>query len=407
MSARDLLPDLQTTLGSAALKRMGRTRKRVVFLVHAPELFSAIEPIIREMQRRPEQFDLVIFALPRNYSGKANQPFSGLERTYLFLDAKGLKPIALSGRSARDIETLVRLAPDFLFRQSPWAPDIPDTFDARQLGFTHLCYVPYGLDAVDLPAVGTYCQPFHNACDFIFCANDLEYASFANHREMGALGVQVTGYPRYEQLLADLEAADPNAWPLATPANAPRVIWAPHHSLDAEWLGYSTFLQHKDAMLAEARRGRISLLLRPHPAMRDRIVARGLMSAGDYDAYLEAFANAGCSGVDRESEYARSFAASDCMITDGLGFFGEYMLTSKPLIRTRRPDSTPLSALYQWLVQACDNVDDTEALDRILDALALHRYVDPQAALRVERRQLLVAMGEGASRRIVDKLQAW
>lgn len=121
MTARDLpSSSLQSAISAAALKRIGRARKRVVFLVHSPETFSALEPVIEEMQRRPEAFDLVFFALPRSYSGLSTSKFSGMESTFVFLDQKGLKPIGLAGRSMADLETLVRLAPDYIFRQAPW-----------------------------------------------------------------------------------------------------------------------------------------------------------------------------------------------------------------------------------------------------------------------------------------------
>jgi hypothetical protein len=406
MNHRDLLSAMQPAIAAAALKRMGRTRKRVVFLVHSPETFSSIEPVVQEMQRRPEVFDLVFAALPRSYTGKAADAFTGMNSTFLFLDQKGLKPIALAGRSMHDTETLVRLAPDYLFRQTPWDQDLPPVFDTALLAFTQLCYVPYGLAMVEKPEQ-QYNQRFHNACDFIFCESEFEYANYANHRVMGTQGLHMTGYPRFELFIAALAASASAAWPIEAPAGTPRVIWAPHHSLAKEWLNYSTFLQHKDDMLAEARRGRISVLFRPHPALRERMAALNLMTHADYDAYVQAFAQAGCSGVDTEREYIGTFAASDALITDGLGFFSDYMLTGKPLIRTRRADSTPLNSFAQWLVEACDNIDDASQLRDTLELLATHRYADTRAAERNERRQHLTALGEGASKRIVDTLQAW
>lgn len=408
MSGRDLPPPLHMALGAAALKRMGRRRKRAVFLIHAPEIFSAVEPVAREMMSRSDEFDVLFCALPRSYAGKATDQFTGLESTYLFLDGKGLKPIALGGRSMDDLETLVRLAPDYIFRQSPWAQDVPAVFDSSLLAFAHLCYVPYGMSTVNEPSY-QYNQTFHNACDFIFCESEFEFDAYANHRVMGTQGVRLTGYPRFERFTADLAQAEAQGtpWPLAAPNGTPRVIWAPHHSLNGSWLRYSTFMHYKDVMLDEAKRGRISLLFRPHPALKERLAETGLMNAGDYDAYVRAFAVAGCSGIDAEREYIGSFAASDALITDGLSFFSDYMLTGKPLIRTRRADSTPLNAYAQWLVEACDNVDDAKRLRQVLDALATRAYVDTQATKRSERRVKLTALGTGASKRIVDVLQNW
>lgn len=407
MTARETIPasSLQFAITAAAMKRIGRRKRRVAFLVHAPETYSALEPVVQELQRRADTFELLFFAIPRSYTGRASDPYSGMEGTYLFLDGKGLRPIALAGRTLDDLETLVRLAPDFVFRQSPWENDIPPAFNSALLSFANLCYVPYGMMTVEKPA-HQYNQPFHNACDFVFCESEFHRREYEQHRQLGTQGVLLSGYPRFEQFVQELEAADP-AWPLPAPAGTPRVIWAPHHSTHASWLGFSTFMQHKDRMLDEARRGRISLLLRPHPALRERLVSGGLMTNDAYDAYLQAFAEAGCSGIDREREYVRSFAASDALVTDGVGFFSEYMLTGKPLIRTRRADSAALNAFGQWLVEACDTVDDGAQLDAVLDAIGQRRYEDRLAAARDERRLALGALAQGASRRIVDALEAW
>ena len=403
MSSIDLPNSLRYTLATAAVKRGLRRRKRVAFIVHAPETFSAIEPVVAEMQRRPEEFELVFISVPRCYTGAAG-PYAGLETTHAFLAQKGLAPIAMPGATLDDLECLIRLAPDFIFRQSPWDNDIPPVFSSQMLSFSQLCYVPYGLGTLDKP-FHQYNQPFHNACDFIFCESDYHYREFKAHREMSVQGVQVTGYPRFEQLLAEIARADAT-WPLAVPDDMPRVIWAPHHTVDNSWLGFSTFVAHKDRMLAEARRGRISILLRPHPALRERLTFTNTMSGSEYDAYVRAFADAGCSGVDLDREYIRSFVASDCLVTDGLSFFSDYMLTAKPMVRTRRADSSGMNSFTEWLCEACDTVDTGDELQAVLDSLGERRYVDRQLEARLERQNELVQLASGASRRIADALIA-
>jgi hypothetical protein len=393
---------LRYTLATAALKRGMRRRKRVLFIIHAPETFSAIEPVVAEMQSRPDGFELVFVAIPRCYTSAAGGPYSGLDTTYAFLDQKGLAPIAMAGASLDDLEALIRLAPDFIFRQAPWDNDIPAVFGTPMLSFAQLCYVPYGLGTLDKP-LQQYNQPFHNACDFIFCESDYHYREFKAHRAMRVQGVQISGYPRFEQLIAEIGRGDA-AWPLAAPDDMPRVIWAPHHTVDPTWLGFSTFVTHKDRMLAEARRGRTSILLRPHPALRERLVFTKTMSGADYDAYVRAFADAGCSGVDTNREYIPSFAASDCLITDGLSFFSDYMLTAKPIVRTRRPDSTGMNSFTAWLCEACDTVDTGQQLQAVLDSLGERRYDDRLLDARRERQAELVRLADGASKRIVDTL---
>jgi len=384
-------------------KRVSRRKRRVVFLVHASETFSALEPIAEELRRRPDVFETIFIALPREYGGMGTGSYSGLDVTFEFLDKKGYDPIPLAGASLDDIQLLIRLAPDFVFRQSPWENDIPPAFHNRMLAFTRVCYVPYSPMQIDEPE-NTYNQEFHNRAELIFCESDYHRELYRKHRKLRTVGVHATGYPRFEKFIGDLDSAEP-VWPLDAPADVPKVIWAPHHTVHAGWLGRSTFLTHAATMLEEALRGRLSILLRPHPALRDAMVKQGHMSEADYDDYMRVFGSAGVSGVDTNREYIQSFKASDCMITDGIGFFAEYALTGKPLLQTTRPDNGPLNDWGNWIIAGTDKIPDGATLTRKLDELATGTYVDTTAEIRAERRAGLREGALGATARIVDILE--
>lgn len=394
---------LDYALKTAAIKRVGRARRRVVFLVHAAEIFSALEPVVAELQRRADRFELIFIAIPRNYSGRVGE-CSGAEATRDFLAARGLSPIVMQGRGTADLIRLIQLAPDVIFRQTPWEHHIPAVFQARMLGFAQLAYVPYGMGTIEKPD-HQYNQPFHNQCDLVFAESEYHLERYAQHRALGTVGVQLTGYPRFEAFVQQLEA-EPEPWPLAVPDDMPRVIWAPHHSVERTWLNYSTFVDHAPRMLAEAQRGRISLLFRPHPALAEKLQASGQMSAADYAAYLAAFAATGTSGVDLRETYIGQFSASDALITDGLGFFSEYLLTGKPLIRTWKAGAEAMNHFGNWCAEAARVVRDGAALQAVLDEIGEHRYEDAQLEMRLERRAALIAMCQGASARIADALEA-
>lgn len=394
---------LDYALKAAAVKRHTRRRRRVVFLVHAAEIFSALEPVVQELQRRADRFELVFVAIPRNYSGRVGA-CSGMEETARFLASRGLRPLMLAGESAADLTTLVRLAPDFIFRQTPWEHHIPQVFNAQLLGFAQLCYVPYGMGTIEKPQQ-QYDQPFHNLCDFVFAESEYHLGRYAQHRKLGTLGVHLTGYPRFEAFVERIESPEQPAWPLPARDDMPRVLWAPHHSVETTWLNYSTFVEYKDLMLDEAARGRCSILFRPHPALGEKLVASKRMSAGQYEDYLAAFDATGSSGVDRKKDYIDQFAASDLLITDGLGFFSEYLLTGKPLVRTFKAGAEPMNDFGNWCADAARVVPDAAGLQGLLDELGERRYVDDQAALRLERQQALVAMCLGASARVADALE--
>lgn len=394
---------LDYALKAAAVKRVGRRRRRVVFLVHAAEIFSALEPVVAELQRRDDRFELVFVAIPRNYSGRVGD-CSHLEQTHAFLQSRGLNPIAMTGRGIGDLVRLVQLAPDFIFRQTPWEHHIPSVFNSRLLGFAQLCYVPYGMGTIEKPQA-QYDQPFHNQCDLVFAESPYHLERYAQHRALGTHGVVLTGYPRFEHFVQVLEQAAA-AWPLPCADDMPRVIWAPHHTVERTWLNYSTFIDYKDIMLAEARRGRISILFRPHPALGEKLLASGLMGADEWAAYQAAWQATGSSGIDRAEGYIEQFGASDLLITDGLGFFSEYLLTGKPLVRTWKPGAEPMNAFGDWCAESARMVRDAAGLQALLDELSERRYEDAQLQMRLDRREALMAMCMGASARVADALES-
>lgn len=387
---------LDYALKVAAIKRaVPRKRRRVVFLIDATQLFSALEPVVEELQRRPDRFELIFIALPHSYTGD-------LKQTFGFLHKRGLNPIAMAGVGS-DLVRLISLTPDFIFRQTPWEDSVPAVFRSQMLGFAQLCYVPYGMMTVEKPRE-QYNQPFHNRCDLIFAESPYHYERYAHGRELGAQGVVQTGYPRFEQFMRQLEASA-GVWPLPKGEKLPRVIWAPHHSVFRQWLNYSTFMEYKDLMLNEARRGRISLLFRPHPALRNRLLQAKLMTAAEWDAYLAAWAATGTSGVDLGDEYIDQFGASDYLITDGLGFFSEYLLTGKPLVRTWKDGAEPMNDFGQWCAECAREVRHAAALRAVLEEIAKGKYQDAKREMRLERRAELVLECQGASVRVVDTLE--
>ncbi|WP_449448234.1 hypothetical protein [Thermomonas brevis] len=394
---------LDYALKAAAVKRTQRKRRRVVFLINQPQTFSALEPVITELQKRADRFEPVIVAIPLS-TAKIHGPEHSLQQTCAFLRERGFNPITLTGQGTDDLIRLIRLAPDFIFRQQPWEGTVPAVFRSPQLGFAQLCYIPYGMMTVDWPQKQCN-QPFHNDCDLLFAESPYHFERYAQYRQMGTQGVVMSGYPRYEQFVRQLEA-EPAPWPLAAPEAMPRVIWAPHLSVPGEPLSYSTFLEYKDVMLAEAKRGRMSILFRPHPGLGDRLVGKGHMSREDWAAYQAAWDATGTSGVDHSPGYIEQFSASDLLITDGIGFFSEYLLTGKPLVRTWKPSAEPLNAFGDWCVACARVAVDEAALKDVLDEVGEHRYQDKLLQMRLERRESLIEMCQGAAARVADALES-
>lgn len=377
---------------------------RVGFLVHATEIFSALEPIISGMQQSDSSFELYFFAIPRNYTGHRGE-YTGAEAPYYMLKSKYNNVALLEGNSKNDLILLKTLNLDYIFRQSPWDNHIPPLFSSRHLSNFKLCYTPYGFMTADIPEQ-QYNQAFHNYCKFIFCETAFHLEEFNKHRTLKKNGVFKTGYPRFELMANTFNSKEePAAWPIVAGATLPKVIWAPHHSIGSHWLNYSTFLQYKDMMLACAQEKKISILFRPHPALREKLIDAKAMTNDEYDSYLLALNATESSKVDDQSDYIATFAASDYMITDGVGFFSEYLLTGKPLIHTRKTHSQPLNDIGQWMMDAFRKVDDATQLSTVLNEISVKAYRDQELSIRMEKRQQLTAESMGATDRIIEILQ--
>lgn len=383
---------------NAMSRRFGRLRKKVLFLIHSAELFSAIETVVHRFLADVQRFECVFVALPKDYSAQATR-FTGEGEVFEFLKAKGLDPLVMTGKSHADLFYLMHLAPDYIFRQSPWDHHLPEPFRSPNLSFAKLCYVPYGM-MLSGTENAQYNQPFHNFCDFIFSETDFHHDEFKNRRQLGELGVHLTGSPRMESFVRRVQEQPQGAWPIDVPQGIPKIMWAPHHCFNPKWIGASTFFENKDLFLSYAQRDDISILFRPHPAMREKVVGSGKMTAVEYDRWLAEFESGPYSRLDRQLDYIDQMQASDAMVTDGISFFVEYLVTGKPLIRTHAAQARSLNDFGEWLVQRFRSCEGSESLSQVLEDMVQHRYTDGEKAGRMEVTELFCRINIDASANI-------
>ena len=386
------------------LNEIPRNKIKIGFLIHALEIFNTLETIIDELLKNQGVFELYFFALPRNYSGNRGS-YAGAESIYHLMSKRYKNVAILNGVSKNDIYLLQSLELDYLFRQSPWDNHIPALFSSRNLSNFNLSYIPYGFMTAGIPQQ-QYNQAFHNYCKFIFCESEFHFEEFRKHRAKKTKDVYRTGYPRFELMLNSFKSNKNMApWPIKPGNTLPKIIWAPHHSIGKNWLNYSTFLQYKDMMLEYAKQKKISILFRPHPALREKIISSKSMTNTQYEEYLNAINATESSKVDDQYDYIDTFAASDYMITDGVGFFSEYLLTGKPLIHTRKSGSQPLNDIGQWMMDAFRKVDDANQLNTLLNEIATDKYIDQERPIRLNKRAKIETESIGAKQRIIEILQ--
>ena len=313
---------------------------KVVFLVHNIATWDCLHDVYTEMVRDPD-FEPLVVSIPRHFPGV--EAFGHEEETFQALRAVGIEPLRFNDPdSFKDLEHLKALAPDIIFRQSHWEGDVPPAFRTKQISFARLCYVPYGImGMVSDKNCKHHKSGFHEACWKIFLANKVEYVEVAKGRSQGKVGCHIVGHPSIEAVLR----AQPS-WPIENPAGQRnyRVIWAAHHSIWGTWLRYGTFPYVHKSMLAWATASQdIDFVFRPHPALLSMLEPLKISTSQlEIDAFFEAWNALPNTYVSHEEVYASLFAASDLLITDGIGFLLEYQLCRKPILFFARQDREPL-----------------------------------------------------------------
>ena len=406
--------DLGQTLNLVARKLPPPTRRpvRVLFLVHAIETWDSLMDIYEAMRAAPD-FEPIVATLPRNYHGEkcifegelANH--EGLRR----LGVAHIRPAAElseTGEAENALDIVKAVSPDIIFRQSPWDADFPAAFCAAALGFARLCYVPYyGFNLLEHYNVkGDHCdlyadQGFHRLCWRIYAESDVTARRMQMGSARGGDNVVVAGHPKLDRLW---NARERPAWPIvaADGVRRFRVIWAPHHSIRGNWLGFGRFLQSYEAMLEWARQdANVEIVLKPHPAL----FAKLRDEPGLLDRFLHDWRVLPNTALVEGGDYGPLLAGSDAMLTDGISFLAEYQLFAKPLVFLDSAHHSPFNAIGLEMLKAVCRVDDVASARVFLDEFR-RTGNDPAAPARSDIIKTLLPYPGQAAQRVLEDLRA-
>lgn len=389
----------------------GRTRIRCAFLIHNIAAWDALADVVEEMQNHP-RFEVFVFSIDRRFPGASG--YGGESDVSAQLDLMGVMHRRLGiERTPDGLAVLRSIEPDLIFRQSPWDVDIPDMFSTRNVNFARICYVPY-YATVLVKQHETHAEnstdfhtdmEFHRSCWRIFCDSEFHKALFDATSARGSDNVVVSGSPKFDRLLR-LGTAHPH-WPIGSSEQqrGTRIIWAPHHSVTEDWLGFGTFLSTYEGMLKWAReRNGCEFVLKPHPALFDRLQNVDSIDDAALSEFLQAWDALPNTAMVLDGGYAELFAASDCLITDGISFIAEYQLFQKPLIFIDSGHHADFNEIGTSALEGTHKVTDIDGARRVVDALRAGslRSLSAQQRAFVERH--LNAYSGTSARFIVEYL---
>jgi hypothetical protein len=344
---------------AAAGARRKAGRISVLFLVHFVEAWDALADVHDAMLREPD-FDVTVGTLPR-YRRDRKQ-FEYEDSISATLTARGVRHMRLGLEGDGGIEVVRAMAPDVIFRQTPWDADIPPPFRASELTFARLAYVPYGLYTAKIES-HQYDQLFHRLLWRYYAPTAEDLALLGTISPLKGLNGYLSGYPKFDRLVRSAERA---AWPIDRGVRGKRIIWAPHQSIGQGGLGFGDFPAHyRQAVAYAAAHPEIEFVFKPHPTLLDVCAASKLMSAAEIAWFEENWAALPNTATYLLDDYGPLFAASDAMITEGVSFFSEYMLFDRPLVfldsRRHQGFNPATTFLPEGMVRAHGFVEGVEA----------------------------------------------
>ncbi|WP_370846551.1 hypothetical protein [Parasutterella sp.] len=398
------LSNLDSRISTASRKTKGGNIKKIVFLVHNIASIDALLPIIKEAKKRGHTTIVITI----NNTFNKNGGLGSEELQHKELLKLGIEHLRFGNiDSMLGLEYLKLIAPDVLFRQSPWDADIEEGYRTKNLRFTRLCYTPYyGVQIVDKfepnQPLDYHCdQDLHREAWAIFVENSpLVVDNFRKNCLFKELNLVKSGLPKYEFLADELITRNSNI-------DQKVILWAPHHSFSENWLGFATFLEtHKIIyQIASSNPSRYKFIFRPHPIFKKELIKSGKMSEAELNNILNSFESLPNFEWSMGNDPKFDFQRSDLLLTDGISFLASYMLARKPLIWLESPFHQELTSVGEKLAEATYRLPTRELrrLPSLLDKI-LNSSFDPLKDKREDCIKFLLGSGK-PSEAILDYIE--
>lgn len=295
---------------------------KVAFVVLTESSWK-LEPLLRRMEA-DKAFDTAIVVTPL-LSLDENLRRVEQENTRSYFERRGDRSAVLTRA-----QELQEFDPDVVFLTNPHKLTHPDFYD-RLFKNKLCCYVPYthGVDQYH-GNQDQYNKPFHNAIWRIYAPHEVSKQVYQAVSFRKGQNVVVTGYPACEPLLSQAPTGT-SVWK-AQPREKLKVIWAPHHTIDAPELPYANFLRYADAFveLAERHKNEVQWALKPHPLLKSKLLDHADWGKERTERFFEYWNSADHCQLE-EGGYADLFLQSDAMIHDSASFLAEYLYLDKPV----------------------------------------------------------------------------
>lgn len=308
-------------------KYKGKQTINVAFFVFQDAIWK-YDAIFKQMQASPN-FNPAVVVIPYINYGNSNM-LNEMEKTYKTFVQKGYNTVKTFDKTTKTwLDVKKHLKPDIIFFSSPYRLTKPQYLINHYTGCL-TAYIPYGIMSSNIQQ-DQFNQMFHNLVWRCYYETPIHKEMAKKYACNKGINVTVSGYPMCDVFI-DKKHKAVDVWKHNT-TQAKRIIWAPHHTLEADskLYGYSNFLQYSDFMLSilETYKGQIQIAFKPHPILKLKLYNRPEWGKQKTDKYFEQWSNHPFGQLE-EGDYNDLFITSDSLIHDSISFISEYCYTGKP-----------------------------------------------------------------------------
>lgn len=314
---------------------------KVVFLVIHKSVWK-VDPVFRKMLHDP-YFEPVIIVCPYILYG-LDRMLEDLRESYNYFKCKGYPVINSYDEVKKTWVELEDISPDLVFFTNPHNLTKSYYYEDAYLNYL-TCYVPYSFDVSRYDNYQTqYNQYFHNCMWRIFVPHQVDMDIYRVYSQTKGRNAILSGYPFVESILRCNDSS--NTWKEQEKIKM-KIIWAPHHTIDAPGLPYASFLKIADFMqkMAIEFAEDVQFAFKPHPILRSKLYNHIDWGKEKTDSFYSFWSNSNntqyCDG-----EYTNLFINSDAMIHDCGSFLAEYLFVNKPVLYTSNLELSDMRQFY-------------------------------------------------------------
>lgn len=321
------------------LKRIQKNIKKkpikVVFLV-AENSKWGYQSLYEEFESNKHFEPVIVVSYLKNTHKGKDKTRINLEENYNFFKSRGMN-VEYGYKNHKYIDLKV-FKPDMVFYEQPWElPKLYKPFKVSRFALTFLS--PYSFQIFDYKS--DYMQKFHKFLFKYFVTSEINIQRFESYKKGNSSNCINVNYVKLDTYLDNKNIDVGKIW---KDSSKIKIIYAPHHSFEANGINAATFKDNGKFILEFAQsHPETTWIFKPHPRFKYALEANNIMSAVDIENYYKAWEKIG--KIYEQGDYFDIFRSSDLMITDCCSFLGEYLPTGKPLIRPIKTGSVPLNKL--------------------------------------------------------------